>query len=232
MQIKVTLFPHKEFLMPFNYNYQVQSSIYHVLGDNPAYSKFIHDKGYDYFRMFTFGGVKGDYTVSNGKMKVTGRISFEVRSPSEEFCDIYERALLMRDTLCLFDQELEIRQVELSDIHIQQDKLNIVTASPIIARINNEDGSTLYCSPEQEKFTEIICGNISSKYRAFTGKESKLEFLYKGDAKKIVTRYKSIWITAYHLKAELSGAPELLDFAYQTGLGSRSAQGFGMFDVV
>ena len=30
---------------------------------------------------------------------------------------------------------------------------------------------------------------------------------------------------------ELIGEPKYLDFLYQTGLGSKNAQGFGMFEV-
>ena len=233
MQIKVMLSTKKELVIPLNYNYQLQSSIYRVLGDNPEYADFIHNDGYGRYRMFTFGPIKGKYTINDRKMVINGNICFEVRSPSEEFCDVFEHSLLMRDTLCLFDTELEIRQVELSDIHIEKNIVDIVTVSPIAARYNLQDGSTIYYSPDQEEFTTLICRNLIAKYNAYTGKNGDtVSFRYTGNSKKIVTRYKNIWVTAYHLNGELCGTPELLDFAYQTGLGSRSAQGFGMFNIV
>lgn len=237
MQIKITLSPKTEFLMPLNYNYQLQSSIYSMLRENPQYADFLHDKGFGsektMYRMFTFGAVNGSYMFLNGKLAIKGNIKFEVRSPSIDFCSIFERSLLMRDTLKLFDNELEIRQVELDDYHVEQNKVNIVTVSPIAARFNVQDGSTIYYSPEQEEFSKLICRNLIAKYSAYTGRnDENVSFRYTGNSKKVVTRYKNIWITAYHLNAEISGTPELLDFAYQTGLGSRSAQGFGMFETV
>ena len=233
MQVKVTLYAKKELIIPLNYNHALQSSIYDVLGADPEYAEFIHDKGFNSFRMFTFGGLKGKYTLSGGKMLMRGNVSFEVRSPSEKFCEIFEHSLLTRDTMTLVGSDLEIRRVELTDIRVTQNTVHIATASPITARFNLPDGSTIYYSPEQNEFSELLRSNISAKYSAYTGnKDESFNFCCTGNSRKIVTRYKSIWVTAYHLTAELTGTPELLDLAYQAGLGSRSAQGFGMFDLV
>lgn len=237
MQIKITLSPREEFSIPLSYNYQLQSSIYSSLKDNPQYANFIHDTGFGskktQFRLFTFGSIQGNYSIANGKMAIKGDISFEVRSPSKEFFDIYKRALIIRDKISLFGHSIDIRKIETKDIHITQKRVSIVTVSPIVARFNVKGGSTIYYSPDQAEFSELICRNIIAKYSIFTGEEAKdISFHYINGATKVVTRYKNIWVNAYHLKAELSGAPELLDFAYQAGLGSRSAQGFGMFEVV
>jgi CRISPR-associated endoribonuclease Cas6 len=46
-----------------------------------------------------------------------------------------------------------------------------------------------------------------------------------------VTRYKGFYITAWSGTYLLEGKRKYLDFLYQTGLGSKTSQGFGMFDV-
>ena len=50
--------------------------------------------------------------------------------------------------------------------------------------------------------------------------------------KKLVTRYKGILITAWYGTYQLTGERKYLDFLYQTGLGAKNAQGFGMFEIL
>lgn len=47
-----------------------------------------------------------------------------------------------------------------------------------------------------------------------------------------MTKYKGFYISGWLGEYELSGEAKYLDFLYQTGLGSKNAQGFGLFDVV
>ena len=47
-----------------------------------------------------------------------------------------------------------------------------------------------------------------------------------------MTTFKRVLVTAYDCELELIGAPDLLQFAYDTGLGAKNSNGFGMFKVV
>ena len=234
MQIKITINPREKFSIPLSYNYQIQSMIYDLLENEPDYASFLHNKGFGYgFRLFTFGQLRGEYVVSDKHMTVLGKITLEIRSSSTEFCNILKSTLIKREKVKLFDRVLDINMIECDCRRIEKCTAEIYTLSPITARFNNENGSTIYYDPEQFEFTDIICRNLINKYESFTGmKDNNFDFKYIGGKKKVVTQYKNIWVTAYHLKAKLNGKPELLDFAYQTGLGSRSAQGFGMFETV
>lgn len=50
--------------------------------------------------------------------------------------------------------------------------------------------------------------------------------------KKQVTLFKGTRITAWDGRFRLKGDPALLTFLYNTGLGTKSSQGFGMFEQV
>ena len=50
--------------------------------------------------------------------------------------------------------------------------------------------------------------------------------------KKMVIRYQGVLITAWYGTHKLSGERKYLDFLYQTGLGAKNAQGFGMFEIL
>jgi len=51
-------------------------------------------------------------------------------------------------------------------------------------------------------------------------------------AKKLVTKYQGSYIEAWYGNFILSGKRKYLDFLYQTGLGSKNSQGFGMFNII
>ena len=75
--------------------------------------------------------------------------------------------------------------------------------------------------------------NFRRKYCAAYGIEPDTDITVGDIARprKYVTQYRrGIYITAWHGEFDLRGTPEALDFLYQTGLGSRNSQGFGMFD--
>ncbi|MBQ8166545.1 MAG: CRISPR-associated endoribonuclease Cas6, partial [Lachnospiraceae bacterium] len=48
---------------------------------------------------------------------------------------------------------------------------------------------------------------------------------------KYVTKYKGIYVSGWKGIYQLSGEAKYLDFLYQTGLGAKNAQGFGMFEI-
>lgn len=237
MQIKLTLCPEAPYSIPLNYNYQVQSAIYRLLESHPDYSAFLHDTGYGLgaarFRLFTFGKIKGDCSISNGRMNITGKIYLELRSISDEFCKILKAALVRSEKLRLSDAYLDIRMIESENREITEERLYIITSSPIVARFCDDSGKTFYYSPADAEFEKLLLENLRQKYSVFCEAPLDDRFSIKADTmRKVVTRYKDIWITAYHGKFHLEGSRTLLNLAYQTGLGSRSSQGFGMFDII
>ncbi len=234
MKITITMKPGEEFSIPLSYHYQVQSMLYNLLKGEPKYADFLHESGFGTgFRLFTFGEFGGEYHIGGNQMIISGKISLEVRSPLTEFCQILKKTLLDNEEVRLFDRTLEVKMIETDNKMISEDFVKIKTLSPIVARFNQKDAPTVYYSPEQAEFADLIRRNLIVKYKTFSGIENdNFSFHYTGGAKRVVTQYKGTWVNAYHLNAELSGDPELIDFAYQTGLGSRSAQGFGMVEVV
>ncbi len=238
MQIIITISPIDYKTLPLNYNYAVQGLIYSLLNSVPEYARFLHDIGYENesstFKLFTFGGIKGDYHIENRQIIPDGNISFEIRSVSEEFCNIMKQALLNTETVRLLSGEYRLRMIEVYDKHITEPEICVVTSSPIVAKQTDEDGQTVYYSPEDDDFLDIVNANYGRKIEAFTGIYPEYGVIVEplGRCRKIVTKFKGLWVTAYHGKFRLTGEPMALDFLYQTGLGAKSSQGFGMFDLI
>ena len=133
---------------------------------------------------------------------------------------------------------ISIKDFVITDRHIQENPVNIKMRSPLcLSRTIQEGGKkkTLYFSPEDREFVPLMQENFRRKYAAAYGKEpdSRITLAPCGEMKKYVTRFQqNIYVTAWKGSFSMSGPPDALDFLYQTGLGSRNSQGFGMFDVL
>ena len=75
--------------------------------------------------------------------------------------------------------------------------------------------------------------NLYRKFTAGFGAEppSTVDLVLASRPKKVVTRIKDTWVTAYHAAFDLRAHPAVTGFLYDTGLGSRNSQGFGMFEI-
>ena len=198
MQIIITLKPIGTATLPLNYNYRLQGLIYSLLSGSPAYSAFLHDLGYstggNKFKMFTFGGIKGDCHIENKMLHITGLVSVEIRSISEKFCDIVKKALLSSGTVRIGSLDFEIRMTEVYDKRIEDAEINIITASPIVARQTTDDGKTVYHAPDDPVFQDCINYNYGNKFEAYTGAgpEYGIRIEPSGKIRKVVTNFKGI----------------------------------------
>jgi len=237
MQIKLILSNENIAEFPLNYNYQLQSAIYNLLKNNYEFSKYLHDIGFGQaengFKLFTFSGLKGHYRLANKKIFFDGDIFLEIRSISKQFCEVLENSLLENGSIKLFNKVFKLKMIEITDLYIKNNQINILTISPIVAKLSDLNGKSIYYSPDCLEFYKIINSNFINKYNSFYGEfpKSEISIFPTNQVKKIVTKYKGIWITAYHGNFTLSGNNENLNFVYNTGLGCKNSQGFGMFDL-
>ena len=82
----------------------------------------------------------------------------------------------------------------------------------------------------------MIDANFKRKYFSYYGvrpySNVEIELLNNTAPRKMVTKYQGLYINAWFGRYRLSGERKYLDFLYQTGLGSKNSQGFGMFSLV
>lgn len=234
MQIKLFFKTEPGFSLPFNYNHQLQSGIYRKLGEIGR-SDFIHDVGYTskHFKGFVFGSVNGDLSVKEKKLVFGKSLFFELRSFSYEFCDDIQRSFERFPYMKFFDTELGLSDMKLGNVHINGERAEFCAQTPVIVHKKTQDGKTVYYSPDDEAFLPGLKENFIKKYSALTGKEaSGISIDTFGNYKKTVTNYKGTWINAYKTNFIISGDSESLEFIYNTGLGAKNSQGFGMLDLL
>lgn len=235
MQIKLQLAPNKPLILPFNYNYQLQSSIYAKLSEINA-SGFWHDIGFgekNRFKAFTFGPLKGSYYVEDNHIHFHDAVTLELRSPVFEFCDDFQRAIELNHKMKLFDTELSVVHADITNLHINSEVALFRSEMPITVYRNLENGKRQYFTPEDSDFYVGICNNFENKYEAiFNSTPEPIRIRPVGRYKKVVTRYKSTWIEAYQASLEVQGKSRNLEFLYNSGLGAKNSMGFGFIKLI
>ena len=186
--------------------------------------------------MFQFSQLSGDYYIQDRKIIFRSYVEFEVRSSEPLLIRLlgeyfWNHGVRFGETIC---RDI---QMELYDYTVEETKLRIRMKSPMtVYSTDHENGRIYYYNPEEEEFYQRLNENFFRKYQAYYGVEpiSMLEIQKEGDKipKKFVTRYQGSYITAWYGTYELSGKRKYLDFLYQTGLGSKNSQGFGMFEIL
>lgn len=226
-------------VLPLGYHHIIQSVLYRTLKQNPVYSRFLHDSGYDKggrsFKLFTFGPLQGRYTVQEKRIIFTERVSFEVRSIEPVMLQLLKEGF-ESNGITYGTQTYHNIELHLTDKEIEAEELTIRMKSPIcVYSTDRTTGKTMYYSPEDEAFSRYINENFRRKYQAYIGvfpeDDIRIRKEWVTPKDKYVTRYKGFYINGWNGTYVLSGKRRYLDFLYQTGLGSKNAQGFGMFEA-
>ena len=227
-------------VLPLNYQHMLQAIIYRNLKSSYGYSDYIHNNGFMQngrkFKLFTFSLLGGNYTINNKKMIFTKWLEFEVRSP-EIFMLKMLAENIQQNGICYGNQLFQNVQTKLMDTTIENEELHIRMKSPCTVYSTDPDTKkTYYFTPADEEFPYMINENFLRKYTACFSIEPSsniwIEPIYVTAKDKFVTKYKDFYICGFMGEYYLTGERKYLDFLYQTGLGSKNSQGFGMFDFI
>lgn len=241
MQLQVKHTVEQPLCLPLNYHHMLQSIIYHHLKlETMAYSSYVHEKGFFLgnrnFKLFTFSGLQGKYQVEDKKICFYEDVMFEVRSPEPLFIRILEENL-KNQGITYFGQHYNNIVTTTLDNSVENDEIKIQMITPIVVYTTDIlTKKTEYYSPEQSEFSSLVIDNFRRKYTACYGvipeSDITIEPMKLCSKDKYVTKYKNFYITGWKGSYRLSGKRKYLDFLYQTGLGSKNSQGFGMFELL
>ena len=233
MQIKLTFRPDGPLVIPYNYNYQLQSAIYAMLR-NVGESDFWHDNGFGdqtVFKGFCFSGLGGRYSTDreNRKLIFDSDVHLEVRSSEFEFIDSFQRALERYPYLKLFDTRLRAVSCSLENRHLTGGSLILKAETPVVVHETADDRHTYFFSPSEEEYCDRICLNAEKKYETITGnKPDSIKIATLGEFRKTVTKYQGFFITGYTGEFELNTSLRMAEFIYNIGLGEKTHRASGL----
>lgn len=240
MQLIVNVKLDKPLILPLNYNHIVQSIIYRTLSVIPEYADFVHDVGYSNgnrsFKMFNFSQLMGEYRIQRHNIIFENFVSLEIRSPQPLLINIL-RASFEHNGITFGTQVYHDIFMEMYDYSVEDESLIIEMKSPMtIYSSDSLTGKTYYYEPTENEFAQMIDDNFKRKYYAYYGirpaSSIELELQAEYKPRKLVTKYQGVYVNAWFGRYCLKGKRKYLDFLYQTGLGAKNAQGFGMFGIL
>lgn len=239
MQLFIKIHLDEPLELPINYNHIVQGILYNSIGGHTDLSTFVHETGFQRgkrsFRPFVFSLLSGPCRVRDRRITFYESVDLEVRSPDVLLLD------LMADNLAekgirFGDRLIEDVSISMDDLTVEEEQIFVRMKSPVVARYTDPERGEHYCDPSEPEFTELLAANFRRKYTAFYRKEPASQVFIQPwqitPKDKFVTRFQRQYITGWNGVYQLVGERKYLDFLYQIGLGSKNAQGFGMFYIL
>lgn len=238
MQLTIQ-FATQRLCLPIAYRHCIQGLIYDVLRTDPAFATSLHDGVADVegkqFKLFTFGQLEGDYTLEDKMICFSDVVRLEIRSVNTQLMLLLLNAFYVGRELLLGKNLVRVVKCSLENRQIMQSEIVVQTCSPIVSYLTLPDGHTHFVSPDDALFYRLLCANARRKWASLHKEVFPVTFSISPATKffkKQVTLFKDTRITAWSGRFCLKGAPELLTLLYDTGLGAKSSQGFGMFEPV
>ena len=118
---------------------------------------------------------------------------------------------------------------------IKADEILVKFMSPLVVREHNsETKKDYYYSFQHEKFQEMLRINIREEIKNTDIPEKLVETfsIEEVNGKKAVIKFYEKQIETSLGTFKLKGNPELLDYLYKAGIGSKRSSGFGMFTII
>lgn len=243
MRVYIKLEFENSLVLPIHYNHIVQAVILKWIG-NENYSSFIHNEGYTYnkrnYKMYTFSRLQGrfSYNKINKTISYSSPVNLILSTADDKFLQYVVNNVISKDKFRIGNNDVYVKEVRCISKDIKRGNV-VFTKSPIVvystADINGRK-KTYYYNPREKEFEELIRQNLINKYNALYNKQPlENEFYIKpienSKLKENIDIYKGIVIKGWTGEFEINGSNELLNLAYNTGLGSKNSQGFGCIEL-
>jgi CRISPR-associated endoribonuclease Cas6 len=160
-------------------------------------------------------------------------IMFEISSPDSRLIAMIYNGLKKKNKFPLFEMEIELISIRQENKTIGNRNTVLVSSlSPIIIKSSPENGSK-YILPGDQSFYESLNHFCRVKYEDFFKQEFSANVnLNPRKLKRVVIKHMGTYHTGFKGIFELSSTPKMIQFLYDAGIGTRTAQGFGMLDLI
>lgn len=241
MRLEIILKGKNNFKVPFNYNHILSAIIYNKISDLNFANELHSSKS---FKFFTFSQIyiPKRRIVKDGIIAKDGVISFYISSPNDFLIKSLVDGFLEDLEISFQNQKLTIQKIEALKTPEFSSKNEFKTLAPIIVRTKKEiDGELkIWDLAPSDKFFKSLENNLIKKYIKFnnlTKTDKKINIysdmnfvkrkrisINKGNA---TTHHR-----AYMMDLILEGDLNLIEFAYDVGIGEKNSMGFGMVKLL
>ncbi|WP_019267514.1 CRISPR-associated endoribonuclease Cas6 [Methanobrevibacter smithii] len=241
MRLEIILKGKNNFKVPFNYNHILSAIIYNKIADLNFANELHSSKS---FKFFTFSQIyiPKRRIVKDGIIAKDGVISFYISSPNDFLIKSLVDGFLEDLEISFQNQKLTIQKIEALKTPEFSSKSEFKTLAPIIVRTKKEiDGELkIWDLAPSDKFFKSLENNLIKKYIKFNNltKTDKKINIYSDMnfvKRKRISINKDNATThhrAYMMDLILEGDLDLIEFAYDVGIGEKNSMGFGMVKLL
>lgn len=223
-------------VIPINYRPLVQGMIYQALSADPQYFHYMHEMrnrqpGRTY-KGFCFSDLQGKCTVQEYSLIFTESVSLEIRSIDPIMIALLYHTFSSCPEVRIGETILQITECRMGNIRIRDNLILARLVSPAVAYSTDENRYINYYAPEEPAFYEQILDSAERKCAYFgVDVPFDLEIMLSPHRKprKQLSRFKQTYVIGWYADLALRGNPSILDLLYQTGIGSRNPEGYGLF---
>jgi CRISPR-associated endoribonuclease Cas6 len=188
--------------------------------------------------MFVFSRIFSSNIKFQEEISFGNKIYFYISSPFNEFLSQFVENLLKKYEFEIYRNNLHLKELYVLPMPKFEKKMKIKMISPMTVYstlLKGEKKKTYYYSPFEKEFEILIKENLRKKYQAFYNIRKEFDFNIKPEKvnknlEKIII-YKGTVIKGWLGTYEIQSDEEIIKFAYDSGLGSKNSQGFGMFEI-
>ena len=231
--VRFRYMPEKPVVLPLAHADVLQGIFYSLLSPGSALANAIHDKPLEngkQYKFFCFSDFQGRCFVRNGFIFYKDSFVWEIRAADER---ALEAVRANAETINVKGVNCHLIDMERAERTCFADSVEITMMTPLCVYTTRANGNRRFYSPEEEEFCRSTEKNLISKYETFYGRKPggsvSLEPIAVTPEDKCVTKYKGWYVTGYRGKYCLSAPPDVINFAYHTGLGVKNSAGFGLF---
>lgn len=234
--------------LSIHYQSTIMGLLYEHISD-PEFQKFIHDEGYSHqgrvYKHFCFSRIHGKFEMNKLLKEITfaSPFSFVVCSPIDLFLHDLIRTIIQADSLRLGNQEIHFESAQIMPTVKISAKFRVRMLSPLViySTLTHPNGlkHTHYYKPTEALFPTMVEENLKRKYFSYHGLNEEINqapFSIKAvnlnEKHKTITYFRNTVIEGWMGTYELEGHPSLLEWACETGLGSKNSMGFGCVEVI
>lgn len=260
MRFKLILDVHKQAfgdLLPINYQYESSCAIYRILAQASSdYSYWLHENGFTFndgkqfkqFKLFCFSRLKIEkrqILPKEGRIKIlSDTVEWQISFLPEKSTEKFIQGLFANQIFEIGDKnavvQFQVRNVEVLPPPQYKEEMEFSTMSPICLRCRQEDGSTKYLSPSDERASDAILTGLVSRYEAFSGKSfnqtDDFKFTVLNEPKSVLVKLKAntpeqTRVRGYMCRFRMKAPVELMKMMYEGGVGQETSQGFGCIKI-
>ncbi len=260
MRIQITLRNDYPVRLPIDHYHLLRGVLFdHLQRSDPAFATFLHDEGYlaetgkaQRYKLFAFSSLRGPKNnrrfIGSQMELAPGIATWLISSPKEDFLRHEVTGLLEKNgPLVIGGQRFTVVALDGLPDPAFTETMRFTCLTPIVAAVRSETRTTpRYLRPSDGvALSEAVRVNLVRKHRALHGteptnaaltltlSESYLARAPHGGTKKVTLSGNgtSIDVIGTLAPLTLTGSTELIQIAYECGLGEKNSSGMGMVEV-